>query len=532
MSWDNIFKRNPRLIKSVCNRWIEVANSCREAVDGLFTEAADFQHLEMMTGLICTNLKQVDALTSCEEKWEALAYLTETLFYTMERLRICPVGKWKMLLEKMSRLLDEGLTRWMTDTAFFHLQTSPDSLKAHWMAVCELVKNNGWEDLQTLCEYALSRFLAASDEEYEEWTKNLEEWGVGFHITTNDFFQERERGNEMISNTDTFYKESVENKDVFQLKRLLVNLLTRRIHLLKSIRTGMGRFRHPSYHLELLTLEQRIMLVQAEIYKKQEETEDMPKLPIERFLEGQASNYYQALSELRKGKKVGHWMWYVFPQLRFLGYSDRARYYGIADLEEAKAYCANETLHERYLACCNALNEIEETDPVKVMGEIDARKLQSSLTLFHRADEENAYLYEDLIKKFFDGEFDRNTLRYLERGSYVKMQLQEVHFQKIKHGYKTIEVRLNDTKRRAINVGSKICFINEDNGETIWAEVLDLHHFATFKALFESDYFPQCGFQGRTPCEAVECMRQYYSEKEEKSCGVVGIEIMVMKEDE
>ena len=531
MMWDELFK-GTSMMKSIFSHWMEVANSCREAVDGLFTEEADFQYLEMMTGLICRNLKQGGVMTLNKEKWGALAYLTESLFYTMDRLRMCPVGKWKLLLDKMGRLVDEAVMTWMTDTAFFCLQTSPDSLKAHWKAVCKLVKNNGWEDLQTICEYILSRFLAASDEEYEEWTKNLEEWGVGFHITTNNFFQERERGNEMISDMDTFYKESVENKDVFQLKRLLVNLLTRRKHLIKSIRTGMGRFRHPSYHLELLTLEKHILFVQQEICKKQEEAESAPKLPIERFLEGQASNYNQALRELRKGKKVSHWMWYVFPQLRFLGYSDRARYYGIADLDEAKAYCANEILHKRYLACCNALNEIEETDPVKVMGDIDAQKLQSSLTLFYKADEENAYLYESLIKKFYDGEFDRNTLRYLERGSYVKMQLQEVHFQKIKHGYKTIEVRLNDTKRRAINVGSKICFINEDNGEVIWTEVLDLHRFATFKALFESDCFEKCGFQGRTPCEAVECMREYYSEKEEKDCGVVGIEIMVMKEDE
>ena len=90
---------------------------------------------------------------------------------------------------------------------------------------------------------------------------------------------------------------------MFQLKRLLVNLLTRRKHLIKSIRTGMGRFRHPSYHLELLTLEKHILFVQQEICKKQEEAESVPKLPIERFLEGQASNYNQALRELRKGKR-------------------------------------------------------------------------------------------------------------------------------------------------------------------------------------------------------------------------------------
>ena len=132
-------------------------------------------------------------------------------------------------------------------------------------------------------------------------------------------------------------------------------------------------------------------------------------------MEAQAINYAQAIQELRAGRKVSHWMWYVFPQLRFLGHSDRAYYYGIADEQEAKDYCAHPVLYERYIECCKALETVAETDPERVMGYVDALKLKSSLTLFYMVDAKNQALYKTLIDKFYQGEWDVSTVSYLEQ---------------------------------------------------------------------------------------------------------------------
>jgi len=135
---------------------------------------------------------------------------------------------------------------------------------------------------------------------------------------------------------------------------------------------------------------------------------------IERFLTAQERDYARALSELKNGLKVTHWMWYIFPQLRFLGKSETAYYYGIADEAEAIAYCQNPVLRERYIACCQALDGLTECNPKRIMGEIDAIKLRSSLTLFYMVDGENGALYQRLIDKFYQGKWDSSTVQYIQ----------------------------------------------------------------------------------------------------------------------
>jgi len=134
---------------------------------------------------------------------------------------------------------------------------------------------------------------------------------------------------------------------------------------------------------------------------------------LNRFIKAQDVLYNIALSELINGKKRSHWMWFIFPQLQILGRSANAKYYGIKDLEEAKVYIKNDVLGKRYIECCKALIKLEKTDIVKIMGDIDALKLKSSLTLFKEADLENSYLYIALLNKYYDGKVCELTIKNL-----------------------------------------------------------------------------------------------------------------------
>ena len=130
-----------------------------------------------------------------------------------------------------------------------------------------------------------------------------------------------------------------------------------------------------------------------------------------RFLEAQAKIYDTALAEIRSGAKRTHWMWFVFPQLRGLGQSPTAHYYGIASLTEARAFLDHPVLGPRYLECVNALQGLANSDPVAVFGSVDAMKLRSSLTLFEAA--RTSALLDDAPERWFDGERDASTLHLL-----------------------------------------------------------------------------------------------------------------------
>ncbi|NNE52714.1 MAG: DUF1810 domain-containing protein [Sulfitobacter sp.] len=108
-------------------------------------------------------------------------------------------------------------------------------------------------------------------------------------------------------------------------------------------------------------------------------------MSLQRFVEAQEGTYSGALAELRAGRKRSHWMWFIFPQLRGLGRSETARYYGIADLEEARSYLAHDLLGPRLRECAQALLAHEGKGAGDILGEIDALKLRSSATLFEKA---------------------------------------------------------------------------------------------------------------------------------------------------
>jgi uncharacterized protein (DUF1810 family) len=128
---------------------------------------------------------------------------------------------------------------------------------------------------------------------------------------------------------------------------------------------------------------------------------------LQRFVDAQRDTYDRALAELRAGRKQGHWMWFVFPQLRGLGRSETSRFYGLAGLAEAAAYLAHPLLGARLRKACQAILQAAGSAET-ILGRIDAIKLRSSMTLFHHAAPEDP-TFPDVLERFFDGEPDPAT---------------------------------------------------------------------------------------------------------------------------
>lgn len=134
---------------------------------------------------------------------------------------------------------------------------------------------------------------------------------------------------------------------------------------------------------------------------------------LQRFVDAQdrGGAYAAALAELRAGRKRGHWMWFVLPQVAGLGRSDMARAYAVSGLPEARAYLGHPVLGPRFRECAEALDALTERDPVAVLGGVDATKLRSSMTLFERAatDEGDSALFGRVLDHFFGGLRDDAT---------------------------------------------------------------------------------------------------------------------------
>lgn len=138
---------------------------------------------------------------------------------------------------------------------------------------------------------------------------------------------------------------------------------------------------------------------------------------LERFTEAQrqpVNGQQTALDEIRSGGKRGHWIWYVLPQLKALGRSEMSQYYGIANLDEAIAYLADDELETNLYEICGAILNSGVDDPVALMGSsLDATKLRSSMTLFELASPMNGkvnLVFSQILDKMFDGERDQTTL--------------------------------------------------------------------------------------------------------------------------
>ncbi|HET9635874.1 MAG TPA: DUF1810 domain-containing protein [Gemmatimonadaceae bacterium] len=133
---------------------------------------------------------------------------------------------------------------------------------------------------------------------------------------------------------------------------------------------------------------------------------------LDRFVRAQEPDYARALSELRAGQKRSHWMWYVFPQIEGLGGSAMSRRYSIRSEAEARAYLAHPLLGARLRECFAAVLNIDGRSALEIFCSPDDLKLRSSATLFAAVSDEP--VFENVLRKYFDGEHDEETLRRLK----------------------------------------------------------------------------------------------------------------------
>ncbi|MCA0319925.1 MAG: DUF1810 domain-containing protein [Proteobacteria bacterium] len=133
---------------------------------------------------------------------------------------------------------------------------------------------------------------------------------------------------------------------------------------------------------------------------------------LQRFVDAQNPVYEQVVRELSAGRKQSHWMWFVFPQLAGLGESAMSQRYAIASLDEARAYLAHPMLGPRLVECVALVLDAKGETAEAIFGGIDARKLQSSMTLFGRAAQEPGP-FRAVLARFHAGEEDRATLGLL-----------------------------------------------------------------------------------------------------------------------
>ena len=133
---------------------------------------------------------------------------------------------------------------------------------------------------------------------------------------------------------------------------------------------------------------------------------------LSRFTAAQQSSYQTALGEIRRGRNISHWMWYIFPQVAGLGMSPTSQYYAISGLKEAEAYLDDPVLGPRLVEISNALMNLDTSDADDVFGWPDNMKLRSSMTLFSLVPSADP-VFGKVLDKYFGGEPDDMTLRIL-----------------------------------------------------------------------------------------------------------------------
>jgi uncharacterized protein (DUF1810 family) len=134
---------------------------------------------------------------------------------------------------------------------------------------------------------------------------------------------------------------------------------------------------------------------------------------LQRFLDAQQSGYATALAEIKNGRKHSHWMWYIFPQIRGLGFTETSKYYAIKDIHEASDYLSHPLLGARLNEISNELLKLPDNNPAQVFGSPDDMKLKSCMTLFSSVPGAgNAF--QHVLDKYFEGAKDIRTLQLIE----------------------------------------------------------------------------------------------------------------------
>ena len=133
---------------------------------------------------------------------------------------------------------------------------------------------------------------------------------------------------------------------------------------------------------------------------------------LKRFTDAQENSYRMALSEIQQGRKQSHWMWFIFPQIAGLGFSETSRYYAIKDLQEADEFLKHPVLGSRLINISRELLKLNTTDAHRVFGNPDDLKLKSSMTLFSMLPGTDP-VFQYVLEKFFNGEKDSKTLQII-----------------------------------------------------------------------------------------------------------------------
>ncbi len=133
---------------------------------------------------------------------------------------------------------------------------------------------------------------------------------------------------------------------------------------------------------------------------------------LQRFLSAQQNGYPTALTEIKNGKKQSHWMWFIFPQIQGLGFSETSKFYAIKDMGEAEAFLQHPVLGSRLIEICKALLDLDNTNATQIFGSPDDMKLKSSMTLFGATPNADP-VFALVLDKFFRGMKDEKTLRII-----------------------------------------------------------------------------------------------------------------------
>ena len=135
---------------------------------------------------------------------------------------------------------------------------------------------------------------------------------------------------------------------------------------------------------------------------------------LNRFLDAQERDYVDALEEIKQGYKQSHWIWFIFPQIRGLGRSSMAEYYGIISIEEARAYLENPTLKKRLIEISTALLQHKgKSTAYEILGTTDAMKVRSSMTLFDQVMPNT--IFAEVLDAFYNSERDEMTLELIKQ---------------------------------------------------------------------------------------------------------------------
>lgn len=134
---------------------------------------------------------------------------------------------------------------------------------------------------------------------------------------------------------------------------------------------------------------------------------------LQRFLDAQKNDYADALHEIKQGYKQSHWIWFIFPQMRGLGMSYMAEYYGISSIEEARAYLDHPTLRARLLEISTALLKHKgKSTAYEILGTIDAIKVRSSMTLFDHIMPHA--IFAKVLDAFYNSQHDEKTTQMIQ----------------------------------------------------------------------------------------------------------------------